>query len=368
MAVFPSCSSEQGETTTTTSSKVAAATTATTPAHQASCCFLCIEPLHHHANTVPPRTCCPSNNAELCQDCLYRHVMSILEDDLVGRFRSLSCPFGCGTPLTDTEVRRCIHRQHTTTTTGTGKYYYYVCLWVLVDWFRWFLYITLASLVSRTEHAAQLWWNIRLVHKERRDLQRYMAWSLQRGLADMAKKQDDLILLHCPGPDCDFQWIVGDARHRRAKQRHEMKPYLFWYAPYRGPDRTPSNFLYGPNAGDVRRMHCPACRTTFCGLCRNPWVYGFANHSYQACRDYTRLLPPSLEDESLADRFALAALSRACPGCTRRTERIDGCNHISCPCGTQWCYACGSRWNPTHYYCTDPQSSSAAGAPNCIIL
>lgn len=307
-------------------------------------CFLCVEPLHK-SNKVQ-RVCCHN---ELCQDCLYRHIMSILVDD-VGQFRGLCCPFGCSTHLSDKEVRECFRRQH--------------CGFWVVDWLRWMAYAILSSLVSKS-FGATTWWYIRLSSNERRDLERYMAWSLQRGLADLKKKQDDMIVLHCPGPDCSFQWIVGDPRHRRAKQRHEIKQYILWYAPYRGPDATPSRFLYGPNAGDVRRIDCPACRTTFCGLCRNPWRFGHANHSYRACRDYIRLLPLG-ENDALADRFALAT-SRSCPGCSRLISRIAGCNHISCPCGMHWCYACGSRWNSTHYYCTDP-GSERLGAPNCVIL
>lgn len=32
-----------------------------------------------------------------------------------------------------------------------------------------------------------------------------------------------------------------------------------------------------------------------------------------------------------------------CPGCTVLTEKISGCNHIHCTCGTHWCFECGYR-------------------------
>ncbi|KAL6907373.1 hypothetical protein GGI43DRAFT_397207 [Trichoderma evansii] len=32
---------------------------------------------------------------------------------------------------------------------------------------------------------------------------------------------------------------------------------------------------------------------------------------------------------------------RRCPGCDVATEKMYGCDHITCPCGTHWCYACG---------------------------
>ena len=33
-------------------------------------------------------------------------------------------------------------------------------------------------------------------------------------------------------------------------------------------------------------------------------------------------------------------LCKECPSCTVMTERIAGCNHITCPCGTHWCFEC----------------------------
>ncbi|EPS37344.1 hypothetical protein H072_8975 [Dactylellina haptotyla CBS 200.50] len=32
---------------------------------------------------------------------------------------------------------------------------------------------------------------------------------------------------------------------------------------------------------------------------------------------------------------------KPCPKCTVMTEKLYGCNHITCPCGQHWCYICG---------------------------
>lgn len=311
-----------------------------------SLCFLCVEPLDL-SNTIQ-RSCCQN---EVCQDCFYRHIMSIIDGDVVSQFRDLSCPYGCGKQLTDGEIRECFRRQHQQ-------------MWFMTFLRR--LYYIVAFLLCPSHF---VWWHTRLCRNERRDLERYWVWSFQRGLADMRKKDDNLIILHCPGIDCSFQWIVADPRHRRAKQRHEGKSFLLWYSPYRVAENTPDSFVYGPDSfsifglnrnADSRKMVCPACLTAFCGLCRNPWMFGRADHSYRACREYMRRIPQGLHD---GDRFALAAFGRRCPGCSRLTERISGCNHMTCPCGIEWCYACENRWSPTHYACRDPD-----GAAQCIIL
>ncbi|THY47994.1 hypothetical protein D6C98_06902 [Aureobasidium pullulans] len=40
-----------------------------------------------------------------------------------------------------------------------------------------------------------------------------------------------------------------------------------------------------------------------------------------------------------------------CYSCTRLVVLAHGCNHISCPCGAEFCYVCGSRWLPRSCEC-----------------
>ncbi|KAI8883511.1 hypothetical protein K501DRAFT_184309, partial [Backusella circina FSU 941] len=34
-----------------------------------------------------------------------------------------------------------------------------------------------------------------------------------------------------------------------------------------------------------------------------------------------------------------------CPTCKHMVEKNNGCNHITCRCGTQFCYRCGSLYS-----------------------
>ncbi|KAK8078008.1 hypothetical protein PG996_004178 [Apiospora saccharicola] len=50
-----------------------------------------------------------------------------------------------------------------------------------------------------------------------------------------------------------------------------------------------------------------------------------------------------------AEAIALRAFARQqgwaeCGRCGRIIDRIEGCNHITCPCSYEFCYACGSEW------------------------
>ncbi|KAH7161719.1 hypothetical protein EDB81DRAFT_925347 [Dactylonectria macrodidyma] len=79
------------------------------------------------------------------------------------------------------------------------------------------------------------------------------------------------------------------------------------------------------------------------------WVYawcdkcGFAKkYVERAC---ARGAPPEVIgwtcDDCEAMDSAMKLKLKSCPGCTATTQKVSGCDHISCPCGTHWCYACG---------------------------
>merc|ERR1712039_833076 len=47
-------------------------------------------------------------------------------------------------------------------------------------------------------------------------------------------------------------------------------------------------------------------------------------------------------------------IRRPCPGCTVMTERVEGCNMMSCPnCHREWCFLCGmsSGSGCSHFFC-----------------
>ncbi|KAF9875856.1 putative IBR domain-containing protein [Colletotrichum karsti] len=89
-----------------------------------------------------------------------------------------------------------------------------------------------------------------------------------------------------------------------------------------------------PPAGahvDGDAMRCPACGEGTCRGCRA------AAHPGRPCREEE-------EDEMLMDMIDQDGLS-SCSRCRRIIELRDGCNHMTCECGHQFCYLCGSAWN-----------------------
>ncbi|KAI1059321.1 hypothetical protein LB507_003891 [Fusarium sp. FIESC RH6] len=37
-----------------------------------------------------------------------------------------------------------------------------------------------------------------------------------------------------------------------------------------------------------------------------------------------------------------------CPGCGRMIALAEACNHMTCPCGSQFCFLCGEQWHTCH--------------------
>lgn len=77
-----------------------------------------------------------------------------------------------------------------------------------------------------------------------------------------------------------------------------------------------------------------SCSTITCNSCRGNIANGDVfSHS---CSSDT------LEQEvrALADKKKWAT----CPGCSNLVELSTGCNHMTCRCGTQFCYYCNAKW------------------------
>jgi len=41
---------------------------------------------------------------------------------------------------------------------------------------------------------------------------------------------------------------------------------------------------------------------------------------------------------------------KECPHCKAKTQKSYGCGHMTCICGTHWCWFCGEKSSPTNIY------------------
>jgi hypothetical protein len=80
-----------------------------------------------------------------------------------------------------------------------------------------------------------------------------------------------------------------------------------------------------------RNGHCLFCDTHTCRDC------GERGHPGQPCR----------EGAAEEDVWATMDENRTvnCPGCGRMIELAEACNHMTCPCGQDFCFICGREWH-----------------------
>ncbi|XP_019087911.1 PREDICTED: uncharacterized protein LOC104729012 [Camelina sativa] len=91
-----------------------------------------------------------------------------------------------------------------------------------------------------------------------------------------------------------------------------------------------------PKSG-VRR--CVECRGLFCVDCKVPW------HGNLSCTEYKKLYPNPPADDVKLKSLANNKMWRQCGKCQHMIELTQGCNHITCRCGHEFCYNCGGGWN-----------------------
>ncbi|KAL1837924.1 hypothetical protein VTJ49DRAFT_3244 [Mycothermus thermophilus] len=82
---------------------------------------------------------------------------------------------------------------------------------------------------------------------------------------------------------------------------------------------------------------CVACRHRHCIRHNMPW------HDGETCEEYDERNQERQRAEELSEEVAQME-TMPCPGCNRPVAKDEGCNHIRCICGSEWCYHCGGLW------------------------
>ncbi|KAF3939295.1 hypothetical protein ABW19_dt0200302 [Dactylella cylindrospora] len=125
---------------------------------------------------------------------------------------------------------------------------------------------------------------------------------------------------------------------------------------------------------NLNSLHCPFCRrfpaakvlrgyglnvSTLAGVqeavkLRGKWIYGWCIDCDTAKQYIARVCNPNgqpveltnftCEDCEEKKKKPWEKRIKPCPKCGVMTQKIAGCNHITCPCGQHWCYVCGEAF------------------------
>ncbi|KAL0533897.1 hypothetical protein IC582_028172 [Cucumis melo] len=102
------------------------------------------------------------------------------------------------------------------------------------------------------------------------------------------------------------------------------------------------------NAERTGARKCMKCNQFFCINCKVAWHYNLT------CYDYRNLNPNLHPDEQMLKSLATRKLWRQCIVCNNMVELAEGCYHITCRCGYEFCYTCGAPWKNKKPTCKCP--------------
>jgi hypothetical protein len=140
-------------------------------------------------------------------------------------------------------------------------------------------------------------------------------------------------LWHCPTPDCTCVAYISSTI---------LATPITWL--HRALSIVSSNEKYQ----DQRKVQCPMCRITSCQFCHQVWTKGIASHEHVTCPVYARQL--CSDEDALLQQWCHGKPVQMCPAmdCHRRIEKHEGCSHMTCRCGHEFCWHCRKPWCPGH--------------------
>ncbi|XP_006364589.1 probable E3 ubiquitin-protein ligase RNF217 [Solanum tuberosum] len=113
-----------------------------------------------------------------------------------------------------------------------------------------------------------------------------------------------------------------------------------FYCPY----KDCSELLIYDHDQDIIECVCPVCHRLLCAACGVPWHTGFDCDKFQNDEK-------NREDDLKVEELASSSKWMKCPHCKHIVQKADGCIHITCRCGSQFCYICGETWSESHWSC-----------------
>ncbi|CAG8534958.1 11623_t:CDS:2 [Paraglomus brasilianum] len=151
----------------------------------------------------------------------------------------------------------------------------------------------------------------------------------------------------CPKPSCRKELGYHDIRKLAQKQLFERYDNLLLrHAIRKLPDFRwckVANCGWGQEhttGDDEPVMTCHACNAKSCFTHDVPW------HTNMTCDEFDE----SLKKGDNATRVYYEQHTKSCPECKEAIEKNDGCDHMTCRCGHEFCWLCLSPFRKISRY------------------
>lgn len=90
--------------------------------------------------------------------------------------------------------------------------------------------------------------------------------------------------------------------------------------------------------GTSSRLDCNKCKRSWCIDCKVPW------HENMDCKTYKETDMNELKTKEMLNKENEQGITKPCPVCNEYVNKNGGCNHMTCVCGTHWCWICGQPY------------------------
>ncbi|KAK7246092.1 hypothetical protein RIF29_40951 [Crotalaria pallida] len=141
--------------------------------------------------------------------------------------------------------------------------------------------------------------------------------SLEKALAEGTLLHSDRI--YCPFPNCSVLLDPRGSLSTRASSSSQS---------------------------DNSCVECPVCQRFICVECEVPW------HSSMSCEQYQDLLEEDRDSSDITlHLLALNKRWKRCQLCRRMIELTQGCYHMTCWCGHEFCYSCSAEYRDGQQTC-----------------
>lgn len=171
-----------------------------------------------------------------------------------------------------------------------------------------------------------------------------------------AKVLNNIAVICCPGIDCKAELGFEACRSIVSKDIIDRWDGCMCmslipesqrvYCPF----NDCSAMLVNDTGMAIKKTECPACRRLICAKCHVPW------HTEFTCQEFERIgVEGEGREDVLVEELAKKKSWRKCPNCKMCVEKSEGCLHITCRCGFEFCYMCGSQWDKSHVGCSRGQ-------------
>ncbi|KAK4192825.1 hypothetical protein QBC35DRAFT_372859 [Podospora australis] len=150
--------------------------------------------------------------------------------------------------------------------------------------------------------------------------------------------------LKCPGVDCTEELQYHDVKRYASKETFQR--YDKWMVNDALQEFTGFLQCMAPKCG-YGHIQDPACPTFHCQRekCKaRHCVKHKIQHEGETCKEYKKRQKARKEQDEASEK-KIAGMAKDCPKCKRRVHKTDGCNHMTCYCGHEWCYECLANYS-----------------------